>query len=117
MNSSLEAREPEAVSEPSVLQQSKTQLALLGTLRDRHRNEIESLDTRQASEIDELRAHQATEEQVALASMMQLHQESAAYLASQQLHIEEFGVVSFLIECMQWSKLLTFTGQQLDNTA
>lgn len=38
--------------------------------------------------------------------MMQLHQDSAAYLASQQLHIEEVSAVSFFIKCLQYAKLL-----------
>ena len=80
----------------SISQEFQSQAALLRDLKVRHRNESEGLNARQATEMAELRARQAVEEQVALTRMLKLHQETATHLRSQQLHVQEVSALHFL---------------------
>lgn len=73
---------------PSILQESQAQAAILEALRARHTKELEALSSCQAIQLAELRTCQAAEDEAAQAQMLQLHQESADHLATQQLHVE-----------------------------
>ena len=87
-------------------QQSQAQAAFLGALRIRHRDEVDIINARQATELAELRSRQTAEEQAAFTQTLQLHQESAAHLASQQLKAHEVSAFLFLKEYLLFPQLL-----------
>ncbi len=73
----------------ALLQNLAAQTELVASLEARHATDLSTLNTRHTSEAADLQSRQAQEKQTAVSRVLQLHQQLAAALATQQSDVRE----------------------------